>query len=100
MLQIVSVLFLKRLSYFSPTPAPYLQGLDQMTHGHPGGDGVGVDDDVRSDSFGREHYVFLAILDATGTLHMPMKYTKKNLPSGRVWRRTCRQSAVSWPISP
>ena len=63
-----------------------------MTNGHPGGDGVGVDDDVRSDSFGREQHVFFAVLDATGTLHIPMKYTITNF-----W--PCLE-AVSWPTSP
>ncbi len=37
----------------------YLKALDQVTNGHTGGDGVGVDDDIGSQTLAGEDHIFL-----------------------------------------
>merc|ERR1719150_2317633 len=53
------------LSFVSANLA--LQTLNQVTNGHSGGDGVGVDDDVGGDSFAGEQHVLLSVLDTAGS---------------------------------
>ena len=45
-----------------------LETLNQVTDGHTGGDGVGVDDDVGGDALAREQHVLLSVLDTARTL--------------------------------
>lgn len=45
-----------------------LETLNQVTDGHTGGDGVGVDDDVGGDALAGEQHVLLSVLDTTRTL--------------------------------
>ena len=44
------------------------QALDQVPDGHPGRDGVRIDDEVGSDALRSERHVFLAIRDPNSTL--------------------------------
>ena len=54
------------LTFLSPHLS--LQTLNQVADGHPGGNGVGVHDDVGSDPLAGERHVLLMVGDATGPL--------------------------------
>ena len=44
------------------------EALHQVSDGHPTGDGVRVDDDVRGDALAREGHVLLGVRDPDGAL--------------------------------
>mmetsp|Transcript_22559 Transcript_22559/g.51658 ORF Transcript_22559/g.51658 Transcript_22559/m.51658 type:complete len:223 (-) Transcript_22559:2734-3402(-) len=44
------------------------QTFDQLSDGHSGGDGMGVDNDIRNDAFRGEGHVFLAVGHTDGSL--------------------------------